>query len=504
LVERVRKEMMQTQNAESLGQRLYNGHDQQRFAELSGDFNPLHLDPLIARREVFGDVVVHGIHAALGALSQYCRFLRSRGVEYLCLRTISARFPGPILLGQRIETFVTEATDGEAKLQSWHGDRLVLAVRIEWLSVAKNSRAAAPPSRPLIESEPRDVTFAALANRTGSLDLVLDPALAHELFPDLVQLISAVTVAELLAVTRLVGMECPGMRSVLSSVSLGETVGVRAEPVMTYKVIGTDDRFSLVRLAVTGPSLAGNINAFYRPSPIAQPTINEVAARLTGKNPAGEITAHCALIVGGSRGLGEVTAKIVAAAGGHAIITYQRGRDDAEKIVAEITAAGLRAEARRLDVDAPDGAVAELHSLGIRPTHVYYFASPKIFVTKEGMFDAEVLARFTRCYVEGLYNVYRACRRHWDYPLMIFYPSSVAIDQKNKDLVEYATAKVAGETLASHLVQFDPKLSVLIRRLPRTATDQTTTLMPFPAEDALEVMLAIMRDLPVWQAAADH
>jgi hypothetical protein len=86
---------------------------------------------------------------------------------------------------------------------------------------------------------------------------------------------------------------------------------------------------------------------------------------------------------------------------------------------------------------------------------------------------------------------------------VFFYPSSVAVDERVKDLAEYAAAKVAGEMLAAHLAQFDRKLSVLIRRLPRIATDQTTTLMPFPAEDALDVMLPVLRDLNGAQEVAN-
>ncbi len=496
--------MMPPQTRESLGARVWNSPDQRRFAELSGDFNPVHLDPIAARRDLFGEVVVHGMHGTLGALNDYCRFLRRLGVGGVRLTKISVRFPGPILLGQRVETFVTDATDGNTKLQSFDGDRLVLDVRLEWVRwvrTAPNTATASPASRPLLYCRPRDDSFASLANRSGKLDLVLDDGLADALFPELSQMISAVTIAELLAVTRLVGMECPGMRSVLGKVSLVQTAGMGNESALTYKVVQTDDRFSLVKLAVTGPSLSGSIEAFYRPDPVGQPTVAEVGARIRQSGFATDFAAQCSLIVGGSRGLGEVTAKIVAATGGHAVITYQHGREDAHKIAAEITAAGLRGEARQLDVYAPDEAVAELHRAGIRPRHVYYFASPKIFVSKSGLFDSDVLARFTACYVDGFYKVYRACRRHWDYPLIFFYPSSVAVDEKNKELVEYGIAKIAGEALAHQLMEFDRQLSVIIRRLPRIATDQTVTLMRFPAADALDTMLSVVRDLTVSQAA---
>src|SRR5215467_8320269 len=42
--------------------------DSAAFAALSGDFNPLHLDPRAARRLVFGSAVPHGIHVLLSSL----------------------------------------------------------------------------------------------------------------------------------------------------------------------------------------------------------------------------------------------------------------------------------------------------------------------------------------------------------------------------------------------------------------------------------------------------
>ena len=43
--------------------RIFTLADQIAFAELSGDNNPLHLDPVVARRTLFGQPIVHGVHS---------------------------------------------------------------------------------------------------------------------------------------------------------------------------------------------------------------------------------------------------------------------------------------------------------------------------------------------------------------------------------------------------------------------------------------------------------
>ena len=58
-------------------QRIFTSDDQLAFAKLSGDYNPLHLDPVLARRLIFGHQVVHGVHALLWSLDDHLKSLRA-------------------------------------------------------------------------------------------------------------------------------------------------------------------------------------------------------------------------------------------------------------------------------------------------------------------------------------------------------------------------------------------------------------------------------------------
>jgi|ERR1700733_12607392 3-oxoacyl-[acyl-carrier protein] reductase len=68
------------------------------------------------------------------------------------------------------------------------------------------------------------------------------------------------------------------------------------------------------------------------------------------------LTGKTAIVTGASRGIGRASALALAKAGAQVLVHYGRGANEAEAVVAEIRAAGGRAEAIAVDLATPDGA----------------------------------------------------------------------------------------------------------------------------------------------------
>ena len=71
---------------------------------------------------------------------------------------------------------------------------------------------------------------------------------------------------------------------------------------------------------------------------------------------------------------------------------------------------------------------------------------------------------------------------------MFFYPSTVAIDDIQMDMLEYTLAKMHAESLSFILMELYRKIKIYTPRLPRMATDQTVSLLAVHNEDPLTIL----------------
>src|SRR5690348_11129813 len=92
--------------------RRFSLDDQQTFAEVSGDFNPIHMDPIAARRTSAGDCVVHGVQSMLWALEQLADAL-----ELERLRSLDVDFGQFLYVGELVELSLVRHDQQEARIE---------------------------------------------------------------------------------------------------------------------------------------------------------------------------------------------------------------------------------------------------------------------------------------------------------------------------------------------------------------------------------------------------
>jgi NADP-dependent 3-hydroxy acid dehydrogenase YdfG len=242
---------------------------------------------------------------------------------------------------------------------------------------------------------------------------------------------------------------------------------------------------------VEAPGMRGQIKTFIRPTPQAQAAFADVCREVESR----EFSEQRALIIGGSRGLGEVAAKLLAAGGAEVIITYYRGEQDAKRIAEEIVAHGAKAECLPLNVLDPSPALLSMVANPSMPLYLYYFATPFIFGAVKGRFSAKRFTTFSEYYVTGFLRTVQTLAASAAGLQKIFYPSSAAIDELPLDMGAYAAAKMAGEVLCDFLQKTNPGIAIHKPRLPRVATDQTASLLPVSNQEPVSVLLAHLRYL---------
>jgi hypothetical protein len=445
-----------------LAERTFTPADQEHFAALSGDFNPMHMDPVAARRTVFGAPVVHGVHLLLWALDSWVRG------RTIALERVKASFNRGVLVGDLVRVCLVK--DGEDfALQIQRNESKLAPIRGK-LGVAPQYARTFPAMDAVRR---REMNPAEAASASGTVPLTYDPTGASALFPHLSSALPRVQFAELLATTRLVGMECPGLHSLYSGLDLSFSGQATGEAVLNYRVTRADD-FGGLSLAVDGPGVHGEVRAFLRPPPSRQKSARELAGLVT----AGSFAGQKAVVVGGSRGLGEVTAKLLAMGGAEVTITYHRGKSDAEAVAAEINSAGGTCRVAQFDCTQPGELFQSL-------THLYYFATPHISSDDTVLFSAERFSEYCRYYVTGFAQTLMAVQGAPK--LQVFYPSTIFLDDAPAHMSEYCAAKAAGEELCKQLAK--PGWRIHAPRLPRMHTDQNNGFLPPEMERTESVML---------------
>jgi acyl dehydratase/NADP-dependent 3-hydroxy acid dehydrogenase YdfG len=468
-------------NKESFS-KCFDMEDQLFFAHFSGDFNPIHVDSIAARRLVYGEPVVHGLHSILWALDCWSKTKKSK----IILLSLRAMFPYPLLLNKSAHLSLRSLTANRSRLEIVQDKILTTIIEIKWKK--KKHKIDTDLISTLPEKHiSKELSIEEIKNAKGFLDLYLDSKISYKNFSNLTNCLCHMQIAILLATTRLVGRECPGAHSIFSELKLNYDENNNGTN-FQYYVKKIDHRFNLVAINLIAPKIKGSINAFIRSKPVGQMRYSLIKKQVSDS----EFNDHQALIVGGSRGLGEVCAKLLAAGGASVIITYNHGKEESENLANEIVKNGGKAFAIHLNILLTQKILEEKIE-DIKATDLYYFATPFIFSGQKNTYNKELYNNFYEYYVEGFTKlvdlmISRKLNR-------VFYPSTVAINDKPPGMSEYTAAKYEGELACKMLQKKYSNLIIHSPRLERMNTDQTQSILSVTNLEPVPLMLDYLRKL---------
>jgi hypothetical protein len=395
---------------------------------------------------------------------------------------VKANFPKALPVGEIACVSRLQAIDQEVRIEIASEGAPVATIDCQWSEGAVSSSSIVTRFPP--KQTAKRLCLEEVAGKSGQTNLCLETTATTRMFPNVARYLSPTTTAVLLGATRLVGIECPGLHSVFSALTLAADKDSRVES-LHYKVSRVDPRFGLILINIAAPGCTGILKTFLRPHEHEQPGMNQLLP-LVGP---GEFAGQRALVIGGSRGLGELTAKLLSAGGAHITLTYHQGQAEAHRVVDEINTSRGMAKAIRLDVaDAANDLESTLQDWN--PTHLYYFASPFIFSGTKGVFSPALFRKFCDFYVTGFTKVVDIARGRG--VRKVFSPSTVAIEDVPVNMGEYTAAKMAAEA-ACRFLEKSQGLSIYSPRLPRLETDQTATFLPVKNQNPVPIMLEHLR-----------
>lgn len=454
-----------------------------RFADWSGDHNPLHVDARLASRTFFGRPVVHGVLALVEAL----REAQLDGpVARLQVEFQDALFPDQsyeVEVGRRAlpTTVSVHGPKGTALVAKLSSDPATVSGRAP--SSDGGGHRIPPIQR---KSQPRtEPADRRLGEIEDGVDLDGVYSLGSEPFgPNGDVPLRPAQLQVLGLCSHLVGMELPGLRSLFTRLRLDFNPDQEDAGDLQYRLntLRYDKQFRILdtELDVTtvdGTWVAsGEIRSYVRFSPV----VTDLAVLESG---LGEQTASLrgkvALVVGGSRGLGADIASAFALAGAHVYVGYRSSVDEARQLAERVHARRGNIELVQGDVGDSDWCAAVRQKIVDRHGRLDVLLLNACAPPRPMKLGVETTTAFASYVTENLRLV--------ETPLVGFLSdlessrgsvvaiSSSFVEEPPAEFAHYVALKQATEGLIRSARTERPAVSYLVARPPRLLTSWNDT-----------------------------
>ena len=478
----------------------------QRFAELSGDVNPLHTDRTYARATPFGRPVAHGALAVLACLA----VLPERTDR---LARLEALFFSPMLPGITYSLEVTADADGSLELVLFDGRRRVLVITCEFRSRATDRPASLEPATARTgrrsasrELDPEQMPvgmkhvspYSCLAAEVGDLGEALGlPGRGIDDFQ----------IQTLAWCSYSAGMEIPGTAALLSrlTVAFAEDAPERAAEVLgRWEVAEHHVERGVIDLRgrLTGPAdssawATAEARAWIRPA-LAEPRPDDLVDLI---DESTALRGSVAVVVGGSRGLGAAMVMALVLQGASVYLVHQQSADAVARLRESLGAHGDQVVV--VQGDCADTQFCRDLAARITATHdrldaLVLNAAPALQEQDPDVDGGRRLVGYVQRALSMVHSPLAALGDLVEKAAgSIVWVSSSAVSAPVEGWSHYVTAKTAVEGLARSVLARYPSTRSLVVRPPRLLTTLTSSGLRGDPLPPGEVAAAVVR----WLAA---
>jgi NAD(P)-dependent dehydrogenase (short-subunit alcohol dehydrogenase family)/acyl dehydratase len=461
----------------------------QRFADASGDRNPLHTDAAFARATPYGRCIVHGALVTVAALAVV------DGDRLQHVNGVHVQFKDPVFPEEDYATSLLEADSERVRIEVAREGRVAAAISCTLGAGALPARVATRRQVDLRSSSTR-LTVEALAAGERTLDEPYGAdvdalcRLAEELGSGRVPRHVLLWLA---AGSYTVGMVAPGENALFVGARMERSSSERAGA-LTGSVTIVDDRTGLVNLDVLlheqDASARMELQTFLRP-PVPPPDRASIGRYLT---PSHALGGRTILVLGGSRGLGAAVAGALATQGATVAVGFAESIAHVERLQSGFGADTI--QPLRFDASDPADvrrAVTTLRDRTAVLDGVVLCAAPPLYETSLYPDASESTLEFVHQSIAMTLlplaeSLPLLARDGW---LVVL--SSSAVENPPEPWPHYVIAKSALEGIAAYCRRITGA-RVLVARPPMMWTDSTNTpLARLGAVPKEQVAAAIVR-----------
>lgn len=448
--------------------RIFTMKDQNDFASLSGDYNPIHINEKESIKTHAGQPIVHGVNLVIWALEAFKIDIKKNTI-------IKIKFISQVNLDTKVQAIFSEDKNEILIL----GDNKIKLCSIKFIILDTLNNTSISSHKVKFKTGKKnpdnvEIEEVRIDKKIDKLYGGSKKHLAKILFPYLVKNFGLDVVYEMACVSSIVGMKIPGNHSLFLNLSLSYNHNSKTNYII---VKNKHEILKILTIEYIGKNFNAEIQALFRPKPTKVKKILDLKKELPEKI---SLKNKKVLIIGGSRGLGAYVTKLCSIMGAELVFTYSSQDREAKLIEEDIVDNGGIAKSIKMNVLDDN----DIEILDDKFDYIYYFASPKILPNTSKNFNKKMYDHYHLFYVDVFKKIVERFGS-LNKKTKFLYPSTTYIDVDKDGFEEYINAKKKGEEICKSYTKNNFG-RFYYPRIPPLNTDQNLSILPSKNNSASE------------------